>query len=99
MRYVVVLTLVLVIGVVGAWFIWGRGRPAPAVAQFSPQPDEASAEQVRAFCGSCHAYPPPDTFPRAAWREEVRKAFDIFRDANLRQEAPDLEAVVRYYEN
>src|SRR5262245_10041970 len=70
-----------------------RAQPPP-----EPAPAEASAEVVHQFCSVCHAYPPPDTFPRAAWREEVRKAYDFFRDANLRQETPDLESVVQYYE-
>ena len=28
----------------------------------------ASSEAVHEFCGACHAYPPPETFPRSAWR-------------------------------
>ncbi len=61
-------------------------------------PDEAGSEAVHAYCALCHVYPSPDTFPRGAWREEIRKAFDRFRDANLQAPAPDLEGVVRYYE-
>jgi FG-GAP-like repeat/Dihaem cytochrome c len=70
-------------------------KPRPVEAP----PAEASAQEVHTFCGHCHAYPPPETFPRFAWRDEIRKAYDFFRDANLRLDTPDLERVVRYYEN
>jgi hypothetical protein len=59
---------------------------------------EAGTEQVHAVCGACHAYPPADTFPRRAWRKELRQAYDFFRESNLRLPLPSLESVVRYYE-
>ncbi len=62
--------------------------------------DEASTESVHLMCGACHAYPPPDTFPRSAWRKEVKQGFDFFHaDATLQFPYPSLESVVRYYEN
>jgi hypothetical protein len=55
---------------------------------------------VRQFCGTaCHAYPPPDTFPRSAWRREVKQAYDLFGDSNLRiMDFPSQEGVALYYE-
>src|SRR6266496_1967638 len=91
------IVLAIAIGLTAA-----RSSDPPRAAQPRPieaAPPEASAKEVRAFCGYCHAYPPPETFPRVAWREEVRKGYDFFRDANLRLDTPDLERVVRYYEN
>ena len=38
-----------------------------------PEPPEATAEQVRQACTGCHAYPPPESFPRSAWRKEVKQ--------------------------
>jgi cytochrome c5 len=65
-----------------------------------PEPPEATAEAVHRLCGACHAYPPPDTFPRSAWRHEVKQGYDLFhKDASRRFDYPPLEAVVRYYEN
>jgi FG-GAP-like repeat len=61
-------------------------------------PPEADSERVHAFCGSCHAYPPPETFPRVHWPEEVRRAYDFFRDSDVQMDAPDLERVVAYYQ-
>ncbi|MFL5244553.1 MAG: FG-GAP repeat domain-containing protein [Gemmataceae bacterium] len=69
--------------------------PAPAVPAAVA---EASAEQVHALCGNCHAYPPPDTFPRSAWRKEIKQGYDFLRDSALASPYPSLESVVRYYE-
>ncbi|CAN5303995.1 VCBS repeat-containing protein [soil metagenome] len=61
---------------------------------------EASSEAVHKMCAACHAYPAPDTFPRSAWRKEVKQGFDFFlADPSLRFPYPSLESVVRYYEN
>jgi tetratricopeptide (TPR) repeat protein len=60
---------------------------------------EATADDVRRLCGACHAYPPPETFPRAAWRKEVRQGYDFLRDSTRRGDFPPLEAVVAYYEH
>jgi hypothetical protein len=74
--------------------------PPPAAADPAPAaPEEASAEQVHRFCGTaCHAYPPADTFPRAAWRREVKQAYDFFRDSGLQTDFPSQESVALYYE-
>jgi hypothetical protein len=54
--------------------------------------------QVHQFCGACHAYPPPDTFPRSVWKEEVEQGYRFFGDSSLRLTPPPLDAVVDYYE-
>ena len=72
---------------------------APAVTM-PPEPPEATAEEVHRLCAACHAYPPPDTFPRSAWRKEVQQGYDFFhQDPSYRFAYPPLEAVVCYYEN
>src|SRR5262249_20324870 len=68
---------VLTLTVAGFAFLSGTRAPAPAL-NLSPAPAEASTGQVHQFCGACHAYPPPDTFPRSAWRREVRQGYDLF---------------------
>jgi FG-GAP-like repeat/FG-GAP repeat len=74
------------------------GEPTP---QLRPEPPEAPAEEVHRLCAACHAYPPPDSFPRSAWRKEVKQGYDFFyKDPSYRIPSyPSLEAVVRYYEN
>ena len=42
------------------------------------------SEQVHQFCAACHAYPPPDSFPRSAWKEEVERGYAFFGQSGLR---------------
>jgi hypothetical protein len=78
----------------------GRPPAAPAVVlELPPAPPEAAPEQVHRLCTACHAYPPPDSFPRAAWRREVKQAYDFLRGSPLRTDYPPLESVALYYEN
>jgi hypothetical protein len=69
----------------------------PVPADVAHQGDGA---EVRRFCGTaCHAYPPPDIFPRATWRFEVQQAYNLFRESDLQYKGfPSQEAVARYYE-
>src|SRR4051794_12778487 len=57
----------------------------------------ASADHIRRFCGDCHAYPPPDSFPKANWPSEVRRGFDFHRKSGQERDAPSVEATVAYY--
>jgi tetratricopeptide (TPR) repeat protein len=63
-----------------------------------PPPTEASADDVHRLCAACHAYPPPESFPKSAWRKEVKQGFDLLRDAPREGDFPSLESVVLYYE-
>jgi hypothetical protein len=74
-------------------------EPSPPVIELPAPPAEATSAQVHEMCGACHAYPPADSFPRAAWRKEVKQGYDFFRTSNLQIQFPSLESVVRYYEN
>src|SRR5262245_37126406 len=77
------------------------GTPAAETAPTSAVPAafaEATSEEVHAVCSACHAYPPPDTFPRSAWRKEIKQAYDFLQDSTLEFPAPSLDSVVRYYE-
>src|SRR6266568_9097803 len=70
--------------------------PSP-VETVLPEPAEASSADVHRLCGACHAYPPPDNFPRSAWRREVTQGYNFFhQDASYRFPYPPLESVVRY---
>jgi hypothetical protein len=90
----------LLAGAVAAAVYLARPPAAPAVVvELPPAPPEAAPEQVHRLCGSCHAYPPADSFPRAAWRREVKQAYDFLRDSPLRLDYPPLESVARYYES
>ncbi len=93
----------VVAGVLGAvlagWYYFDRtssaSGPAPVVAE---QIAEAPLEAVQSLCGKCHAYPPPDCFPRSAWRQELRQAYDFIRNSPLSGDYAGLESVARFYE-
>jgi hypothetical protein len=86
------------LGVAGYFKFAATPDETPLVS-LPPAPSEASEEQVRVFCGACHATPPPDIFPRSAWRKQVKQGYDFFRDSNLPLDQPSIESVARYYEN
>ena len=72
-------------------------RPSEPLAKDS-HPSEASSEEVHRLCAACHAYPPPETMPRSAWRKEVKQGYDFLRASALAGDFPALESVVLYYE-
>jgi hypothetical protein len=80
------------------WFIPRSFQP-PVSGSAPVEPEEASSQQVHQFCGTaCHAYPPAETFPRSAWRREVKQAYDFFRNSDLTIDFPAQESVALYYE-
>jgi tetratricopeptide (TPR) repeat protein len=64
-----------------------------------PHPSEALSEDVHRLCAACHAYPPPETMPRSAWRKEVKQGYDLLRGSALAGDFPALESVALYYEH
>lgn len=60
--------------------------------------DEATKDEVVRFCGACHAYPPPDSFPKSKWYDEVMQGYDLFQASKRALKPPPPEDVVRYYE-
>ena len=104
MRLLGVLGLAAAVFGLSAWLVI-RALPGTllavetAPASFVPADGaEATSEQVHSLCGACHAYPPPETFPRSAWRKEIKQGYDFLRDSTLASPYPSLESVVRYYE-
>jgi hypothetical protein len=82
-----------------AYFYFGRPRPA---GPFPPR-EVASPQRIEEYCSKCHAFPPAESFPRSAWREEVEKAYQIIADSNqfgkrLDAEPPAMKDVIGYYE-
>jgi len=98
----VVAAFVVSASVVGFWLLPNTPSLPPVREVVVPSPPpratEADPGQVHQFCGHCHAYPPAETFPKAHWRKEIRRAYDFFRDSSLQIEAPSLESVALYYE-
>ena len=71
----------------------GHVTDAPASAS-----GEARSEDVHRYCAGCHAYPPPESLPRSAWRKEVEQGFRFGDEAGSRRDGLTIEAVVKYYE-
>jgi hypothetical protein len=84
----------------GLFALSSPSPPAPAPPYTPPPPAAEAAEgPVREFCGACHNYPPPDSFPRSEWRKQVRQGFDFYRDSDLRLDPPSIEGVCLHYEH
>src|SRR5262249_11250619 len=84
-----------------AYFYFGGPRRTEGqVTVMPPDHTYGSPIQVQYFCGQCHAYPPPDAFPRAAWKEEIDQAYEFFADSPLSRsmKPPPVDHVLHHYE-
>jgi hypothetical protein len=73
---------------------------APPSPDPAPTPTPADIDaRVHEFCGACHNYPPPDTFPRSAWKKEVEQGYVFFGRASMNLKAPPIDDVVRHFED
>jgi hypothetical protein len=97
----------LAVGLSGITAYFYSERPAKdqeSVASYSSASSSvASPQEIEEYCSKCHAYPPADSFPRSAWRQEVEKAYKIIAQSNRpmkRQDGktPSMEEVISHYE-
>src|SRR5437899_424497 len=72
----------------------GSNDTPPSVAP--PPPPADLDKQVDAFCSRCHAFPPADTFPRSAWKDEVEQAYRFAAAASM--PGPPIDNVITYFE-
>jgi hypothetical protein len=91
--------------VAAAYFHFGyRVQSEAPSAPVLPQESLASPPQIEEYCAKCHSFPPADSFPRSAWKEEVEKAYKLIAQSLLDKKRRDLKApppmeqVIRYYE-
>jgi hypothetical protein len=54
----------------------------------------AVEQQVKVFCGACHAVPLPDSFPKDAWYHEVKRGFDFYYASGRKDLTPPPQALV-----
>ena len=53
---------------------------------------------VKSFCGDCHTYPEPETFPATVWREEVRNGFNFYLESGRSDlSPPPIDEVIQYH--
>jgi len=101
MRRWIALLGVGLIAVMGGAGIWIGSNYSTVFHRKHPQsrPSRAADEaEVHRFCGECHAYPPPDSFPRGAWAKEVDQGFRFAQIAGMNRNLPDIESIKQYYE-
>src|SRR5262249_12605291 len=72
-------------------------EPPPVSKRVDPLPDDVVAH-IQDFCSRCHAYAPPNTFPRAAWKDEVEMGYRFFAQSKLDLTPPAMHDTVRYYQ-
>jgi hypothetical protein len=88
---------VLAAGGVGV-YAYRRSQDEPPPVIVTSTTGEVSEARLDQFCGACHTVPPPDTFPRSAWKEQVEQGYTFFSQAGMPLQAPPIDQVVRYYE-
>ena len=64
--------------------------------------DAANIEELRpavtAFCGNCHAAPPPESFPRDAWFAETEQGYRFYSDSGRTDlKPPPMQDVVTFF--
>jgi hypothetical protein len=81
-------------------FIDDSGETSPDADSSSPITFNAEAvrSQVATFCGDCHAVPLPESFPRSAWYDEVKRGYEFYYDSGRTDlEIPPMQDVVSFY--
>ena len=66
----------------------------------SPSPvtlDERAESQVVAFCSDCHALPSPESFPREAWYDKVRRGYEYYARSGRNDLDPPLMLLTTAY--
>ena len=87
--------LVLVIIGLGAVIV-GSSELTPAE---STDPAVVLDRRVRDLCASCHAFPPPDSFPKADWKREVEQGYEFaVRAGREPRTMPPFEDTLAYFE-
>jgi hypothetical protein len=57
------------------------------------------AQQVHNLCAACHAYPPPESFPRSAWEKEVHQGYEFAAEFRPDLHRPAVQAVIDYFQS
>jgi hypothetical protein len=79
------------------WHTFAQEPPPPPVV--SPATKGDATAEVHRFCAACHLYPPPETFPRSAWKDEVERGYLFFNQSGMPLQPPPIDLVVKYYED
>jgi hypothetical protein len=95
-RTTVVLTLtVLVTAALAVAALVDQSRVGVSDA---PEAEGVLARQTHELCSACHAYPPPDSFPRWAWPKEVAQGYAFAQEFRPDLQRPPIAEVINYYQ-
>ena len=89
--------IVVIAAALGGWAWLQRGAPRQSGAGSSAA--EASEAQVREFCAACHAFPPPDSFPRDQWQRHVEQGYVFAEQLGRRLPSASAKSITAYYVN
>ena len=57
-----------------------------------------NAPAIVAICSACHVMPKPDSFPKAAWYDEVKRGYDFYYQSGRKDLSPPaMQTVVEYF--
>src|SRR5437660_11060086 len=90
--------LVLAAGAGVAGFLVMRDDKGPQPPPVRTPPPADIEAQVHHFCAACHLFPPPDTFPRDAWSDQVERGYVAALKMPKLGQKPRSEDVIRYFE-
>jgi hypothetical protein len=102
----VIVILLLVAGGSAGYFYYHRNtQPRFTIPNIPADPPMGDIEaQVHHFCSGCHAYPPPNTFPKEHWPHEVAQGYGFFEQGHMyysnagkNLQPPHINDVVKYY--
>lgn len=64
-----------------------------------PPESERIRRKVTAFCGDCHAFPPPDSFPREVWHDKVQEGIRFyFESLRTDLDVPPVGEILTFYQ-
>ena len=93
-----ILAVLVSAAVAGRFYFSAGGEEVPPSAIAPTVAGDVSAG-IHDFCAACHAFPPPDSFPRSSWKKEVEQGYMFFAQSTLSLQAPPIDGVVKYYED
>ncbi len=70
------------------------------VASGVPAEARKLRSRVEQFCGACHAFPEPKSFPRSMWGKLVREGYGFYVQSQRSDlDVPIVDDVVAFYES
>jgi hypothetical protein len=78
--------------------VWERQLARDAAGDATTTPDERLTARIEAFCGDCHGLPQAETYPRDAWHDKVRRAYEYYaRSGRNDLDPPPIYQTAKYF--